>query len=129
ERSQEIARINREKESKRRELSELQIPEHGFDKVVLDTLHEKIGKLEELDRSIDNKRSTLAKNEEETKVNLHRLFSDLSKENLDAISLEDIQDLDIFFEKVARLLYKKQTYQLEIEKLKKEKREQTHSLE
>src|SRR5690625_1731807 len=125
----EIARVDREKESKRKELAELQIPENGFDKVVLDTLHEKIEKLAESDRNIDSKRIAIAKNEEETKVRLHRLFSDLSKENLDNINLESIHDLDIFFEKAASLLYKKQTYEEEIKKLKKEKCVQTNSIE
>lgn len=129
ERNQEIARIDREKESKRKELAELQIPEDGFDKVILDTLHEKIEKLAELHRSIDSKRIAIAKNEEETKVRLHRLFSDLSKENLDTINLESIHDLDIFFEKAASLLYKKQTYEEEIKKLKKEKSDQTNRIE
>lgn len=129
ERNQEIARINREKNAQKNELAELQIPSDGFDKVLLDTLQEKIKTLEDLERNLNTDREALVKNEKETKIRLHRLFSDLKKEKLDAINLEDIHELDEFFEKAARLLYEKQATELKIEKLEKEKIEQPHNLE
>lgn len=125
----EITRIHREKDSITNELSALQIPKEGFDKVILDTLHEKIETLSELQRSLESRHLIITKNEEETKITLHRLFSDLKKENLDKVTLENIHDLDDFFEKAARTLYKKQRTEFEIENLKKESKEQINKLE
>ncbi len=125
----DIARIDREKESKTTELSALEIPEGGFGKVVLDELSINVDKLEDLERNLKRSRIDIRKREEETKVTLSRLFSTLKAEDVEALDLENIYDLDDFFEKSARLLNKKQTIEREIEELEKKKQKQDHTEE
>src|SRR5690554_4542163 len=124
--TQDIDGIRREKESKEDELSALQIPDGGFDKVVLDELNENVDKLSDLERNLQNRRVAITKNERETKVVLNRLFSTLKSEELEALDLENIHDLDEFFEEAHHLLNKKQTLENEINHLNKEKQEQNH---
>ncbi len=125
----DIARIDREKESKVVELSALEIPEGGFGKVVLDELSENVDKLADLERNLKRNRIDIRKREEETKVTLSRLFSKLKAEDVEALDLENIHDLDDFFEKADHLLNKKQSIEREIEELEKRQQEQNHTEE
>ena len=127
--TQAITEICRDKASIESELLALKIPEDGFDSVILDELSENVDNLSILERNIENRRVDIAKNEQETKVVLSRLFSTLKSEDLDALDLESIHDLDDFFEEAHRLLNKKRELENEINKLNSEKREQNNSEE
>ncbi len=127
--TQDIDGIRREKESKEDELSALQIPDGGFDKVVLDELNENVDKLSDLERNLQNRRVAITKNERETKVALRDLFSTLKSKDIETLDLENIRDLDKFFEEAHHLLNKKQTLENEIKHLNKEKQEQNHTEE
>ena len=127
--TQDIEEIRRGKESKEDELSALQIPDGGFDKVVLDELSENVDKLSDLERNLQNRRVAITKNERETKVALSDLFSTLKNKDIETLDLENIRDLDEFFEEAHHLLTKKQTLENEIKHLNKEKQEQNHTEE
>lgn len=129
ENSQGINAILREKDSKGDELLALQIPEEGFDKMVLDELDENVDKLASLERNLESKRVVNTKSEGETQVALSRLFSTLKSENLEALDLDNVQDLDSFFEKAHSLLSKKQIHENEIRLLNKEKQKQNYTEE
>ncbi|MDD4729359.1 MAG: hypothetical protein PHN55_11495 [Dysgonamonadaceae bacterium] len=125
--TQEINAICRKKESQEEELSALQIPEGGFGKKVLDELSENVDKLSNWERNLESRRIEIAKNKSETKVVLSNLFSTLKSEDLEALDLENVRDLDSFFEEAHRLLHKRQQLENEIKRLNKEKEEQTHT--
>ncbi|HHW82069.1 MAG TPA: hypothetical protein GX746_10320 [Bacteroidales bacterium] len=125
--TQEIKTICSEIESKNNELAALEIPDGGFGKVVLDELSGNIDKLSNLDRSIENRRVEIEKNKRETKVVLSDLFSTLQSKNLDALGLEDIRNLDGFFDEAHRLLNNKKQLENEIDHLENKKQEQTHT--
>ena len=125
--TQAIKTICRDIENNNNELAALEIPDGGFGKVVLDELSGNIDKLSNLDRSIENRRVEIEKNKRETKVVLSNLFSTLKSENLDALGLEDIRNLDSFFDDVYRLLNKKKQLENEIDHLENKKQEQAHT--
>ncbi|NLZ94360.1 MAG: hypothetical protein GX921_00855, partial [Bacteroidales bacterium] len=125
--TQEINTICREIESKEAELKALQLPEGGYDRVVLDELSEHIDKLSNLEQNLDRRRVDIAKSKRETGVVLSNLFYTLKSEDLEALDLENVRDLDNFFEEAHRLLYKKQRLETEIDQLRREKQEQPHT--
>ena len=127
--NQEINVICREIENKKKELMGLQIPEGGYDRVILDELNENVDKLSNLERNLESRRVDIVKSERYTKVVLSRLFSTLNSEDLEALDLESIHDLDDFFEDAHRILNKKQALENEINHLSREKKEQSHSAE
>ena len=124
-----INQICRDKESKENELKALQLPEGGYDRVVLDELSENVDKLSNSERNIESRRVAIAKSERETKVVLSDLFSTLKSEDLEALDLENIRYLDSFFEEAHHLLIKKKQLENETDHLNNAKQEQTDTEE
>ncbi|MCS3557400.1 MULTISPECIES: ATP-binding protein [unclassified Sphingobacterium] len=127
--NQKIIVIQRERKSKQDELMILQLPEGGYSGTLLDELREYIEKLISLEQNLVSKRCAIKKNEEETTVVLSQLFPTLQREALAALDLQNIRDLDVFFEGAHSLLSRKRVFEDKIQRLNKEKQEQNHTEE
>lgn len=121
---QKIDSVNREIGQKNESLKALQLPENGFEQLLLNELHENIEKLAKLEGELERRRVEIEKNERGTKVVLQHLFSNLNQENLNQLNLANIFDLDRFFEKAHQLLVEKQHLKQEIERLKQHQQSQ-----
>ena len=124
-----IETINIQIKAHQDDLAALNLPPEGYSRLLLDELSGHVEQLINLEGSLQRNRILLSKDETQTEVALNHLFTSLKSERLAALALEDIHDLDMFFEEAYQLLSKKQAFEQEIIHLQEKIQEFHHTEE